>query len=529
MANIDPIELEVFTTIFSSITSEMGAVFKRAAGSSNLQERCDYSCAIFDKNCRIVTMEADSPLHLGPISLSVKEAVNSLRLQPGDVAILNDPYAGGSHLHGMTMISALYEGNQKTPEYYLAVRTHYLDTGGLPPLAVPLDAEVFQEGVIIPPIKLYAGGTLNRTLLQMILYNSRIPRKAESDLAVQLEALRLGENRVCGLLKDTGSDMVGSYSSALRSRTENLVNRVVERLPDGTYSAEDFLDDDGSDRSSRGNNIALKVKLTVKGSDLTVDFTGTSAQVESSLNTVISVTTSAVCYILNCIRPEGESLLCSLPPSVRIIAPEGSIVNASFPAAVNAGSIETSQRITDLLLKAFASALPDEIPAAGGGSCNSVAVIGIRPDTGRPFSYHESIGSGCGGGPLGPGRSACRPHLANTFNTSIEILEHFYPFRIGEFHLREKSGGSGKNPGGEGLVRSYEATVDNTEIRILAERRRTSPFGLKGGRVGKKGTDSLIPEKGSKRKLKGKDSVNLSRGDRVVVETPGGGGWGKSR
>jgi len=245
MANIDPIELEIFTNIFTSITEEMGAVFKRASRASNLQERCDYSCAVFDKKCRIIAMDALLPIHLGAMPLSVKNAVSSLNLQPGDVAVLNDPFCGGTHPQGMTMLSALFNENQKDPDFFVAVRNHYKDTGGLPPVSVPMNTETFQEGIIVPPVKLYAGGSLNRTLLQMILYNSRIPRKSEADLAVQLEALRLGEKRISGLVSETGADMVEDYSSALMNRAEKNLIKTISAIPDGAYSAEDFLDDDG--------------------------------------------------------------------------------------------------------------------------------------------------------------------------------------------------------------------------------------------------------------------------------------------
>lgn len=527
MSNIDPIELEIFTNIFTSITEEMGSVFKRAAGSSNLQESCDYSCAILDKNCRIIAMDAHLPVHLGAMPLSANEAVNSLNLQPGDVALLNDPFSGGTHPQGMTMLSALFPGDQKEPDYFVAVRAHYRDTGGLPPVSVPLHSETFQEGVIVPPIKLYAGGNLNRTLLQMILYNSRIPRKAEGDLAVQLEALRLGEKRISALIKENEADMVGIYSSALLNRAENILKKAVSSIPDGTYSAEDFMDDDGVDTSAKSKSLPLKVAITVKGSDLTADFSGSAPQTTGSLNTVISVTTSALHYVLNCLRPQGEYLNCSLPHSVKIIAPEGSTLNASFPAATAGGYLETSQRITDVILKALASALPGIIPAASGGTNNTVAIIGISPATDSPFSYHETIGSGIGGGPKGPGASGQRIHMTNSRNTSIEILENAYPIRIGEYSFRKTSGGNGKNPGGNGIIRSYEAIEPDTQIKLLSERRKHSPYGLKGGRVGKRGTETLVPVKGSKRKLRGKDAVILNSGDKVVVETPGGGGWGK--
>ncbi len=529
MANIDPIELEIFTNIFTSITEEMGSVSKRAARASNLQERCDYSCAVLNSSCRIIAMDAHLPVHLGAMPLSVSHAVSSLNLQPGDVAILNDPFCGGTHPQGMTMLSALFTGGKKDPDYYIAVRNHYKDTGGLPPVSVPMSTETFQEGIIVPPIKLYAGGSLNRTLLQMILYNSTIPRKAEADLAVQLEALRLGEKRLSALVTESGAEMVGDYSSALLDRAEKILKKVISSIPDGTYSAEDALDDDGIDTSAKSKPLTLKLTLTVKGTDLTADFSASAPQTAGPMNTVIAVTSASLHYVLNCLRPKGETLNCSLPDSVRIIAPEGTVLNASFPSATTAGFTETSLRITDLILKALAPALPDVIPAASGGTSNTVTVTGHNPATGASFSYHELIGSGSGGSPTRKGSGAQGIHMNNSPNTSIEILENAYPLRIGEYRLRKKSGGSGKNPGGEGIIKSYEAVDPDTRISIISERRKHSPFGLKGGRVGKKGTESLLPAKGAKRKLRGKDSVVLNSGDRVVIETPGGGGWGKTR
>ncbi len=528
MPEVHPIQLEIYRHLFTSIAEEMGTVLKRTAYSPNIKERRDYSCALFDGEGQVLAMGDHMPVHLGSMPLSVQIAVERFKAFPGDVVMLNDPFAGGTHLPDITLIAPVFipGSTKKSPTFYVAARAHHSDVGGMSPGSMPLSQEIFQEGIRIPPLKLYSRGKLDRGLLQFLLFNVRTPLEREGDLAAQVGSLRIGEKRLIELVERNGATEVAAYVQGLHEYAETTMKKVIAAIPDGTYRAEDFLDDDGLDTSARSVSVKIKVAIEITGDRMKVDFSGTDPQVRGCLNAVKAITFSAIYYVLRCLGPEEVPISAGLVRTVEILAPEGTVVNAQFPAATAGGNVETSQRIVDVLLRAFAGALPGRIPAASSGTMNNVTIGGAHPRTGQPFSYYETVGGGMGASPQADGDNGIHTHMTNSLNTPIEALERYFPIRIREYRIRKRSGGRGRHRGGDGITRSIEALAD-CQFTILSERRKHSPYGLAGGGSGKKGINTLQLSQGQKKRLRGKDMLALTPGDVVTIETPGGGGWGR--
>jgi len=527
---LHPIELEIYRQLFASIADEMGTVLRRTAYSANIKERRDYSCAVFDSAGEVVAMGDHMPVHLGSMPLSVRAAMTRFAPCPGDVVMLNDPFSGGTHLPDITLIAPVFSPTYRpeAPLFYVACRAHHADVGGMSPGSMPLSQEIFQEGIRIPPLKLYSGGRLDKSLLWFLLFNVRTPLEREGDLAAQVGALRVGERRLLELVDRSGGDEVLAGVRGLHEYAERTMRRVISQIPDGVYRAEDYLDDDGIDTSPRAQSVKIQVEVTVQGEHLKVDFTGSDPQVRGCVNAVSAVMTSAVHYVVRCLAPEQVPLSAGLSRMIELIAPEGSVVNAVFPAATAGGNVETSQRIVDVLLRALADALPDLIPAASSGTMNNLSFGGVNPRTGLPFSYYETVGGGMGAGPAGPGDSGIHTHMTNSLNTPIEALERYYPLRVREYRIRRRSGGNGKYRGGDGICRSLEALCD-CHFTVLSERRKHAPYGLAGGGVGAKGVNTFQSGQKQSKRIHGRDSFWLVPGDLVVIETPGGGGWGRGR
>jgi len=460
--------------------------------------------------------------------LSVQMAMDSFHTEAGDIIILNDPFTGGTHLPDITLIAPVFVsgGPANRPLFYVAARAHHADVGGMSPGSMPLSQDIFQEGIRIPPLKLYEAGKLNRSMLKLLLFNVRTPLEREGDLAAQVGCLKIGEKRLFDLVEKNGAEEVSLYVTGLHQYAEKTMRRVIRNIPDGRYTAEDYLDDDGLDTSPRSQSIKIGVTVEVSGEEIHVDFSGSDPQVGGCLNAVYAITVSAVHYVLRCLAPKDVPLSAGLLKVVAVTAPLGTVVNANFPAATAGGNVETSQRIVDVLLKALSEALPEVIPAASSGTMNNVSIGGIHPETQLPFSYYETIGGGMGGGPKGSGDSGIHTHMTNSLNTPIEALERYYPLRVREYRIRNGSGGRGRSQGGEGIVRSLEVLAD-CHLTILSERRKHAPYGLRGGIAGKKGMNFLHPKEGRSKRLRGKISAPVSRGDIVTIETPGGGGWRK--
>ena len=537
----DPIELAVFRNLFHSVAEEMGATLRRTAFSPNIKERRDYSCALFDGKGQVLAMGDHMPVHLGSMPMSVSAAIDSLMLDDGDVAMLNDPFRGGTHLPDITVIAPVFlgrrrgaestrkkrsKGGQRRPDFFVASRAHHADVGGMYAGSMGPCREIYQEGFRIPPVKIVRGGVVDHDVLALLLNNVRTPAEREGDLRAQLAACHSGGVRLSDLCGRYGLARVQSAGKALLSYSERMMRAFVARIPAGTYAAEDFLDDDGVTRTPV--RIAVRVTLPRERSKpVIVDFGGSSPQVSGSINAVEAITISACFYVFRCLLSEDVPATAGLMRPIRVIAPSGSVVNAQPPAAVAGGNVETSQRIVDVLLRALAKAMPDRSPAASSGTMNNLTLGGFdqRSETATPFAYYETIAGGSGASAARDGVSGVHTHMTNSLNTPVEALEHSYPFRVTKYSLRANSGGAGLHRGGDGIVREIEVLGDAT-VTLLADRRTTRPYGLHGGEDGAPGRTQVLRQDGSIEILPGKASANLRRGDRIRIETPGGGGWG---
>src|SRR5712691_8688274 len=531
----------------------MGAALRRTAFSPNIKERRDYSCAVFDSSGEVIAMGDHMPVHLGSMPMSVLAAIDRFKedrcaLGPGDVAMLNDPFCGGTHLPDITLVAPVFVWGRrprprkdiKRPDFYLASRAHHADVGGAYPGSMGLCREIYQEGVRIPPVKVMRAGEIERDVRALLLNNVRTPNEREGDLGAQIAACHIGAERlreICGVY---GLGRVKRAARELLEYSEEMMRTFLKRVPKGRYRAEDFLDNDGiSDKP-----VKVVAGVTFHGSRadgrppkrgrgrprhtcmVVVDFTGSDPQVEGSINAVEAITYSACFYVFRCLLVEDVPATAGLMRPIRVFAPAGTVVNARPPAAVAGGNVETSQRIVDVLLRALAQALPERIPAAASGTMNNLTIGGMDPRTGEPFAYYETIAGGMGARPTKPGISGVHTHMTNSLNTPAEALEYSYPLRIPQYSLRPGSGGEGKHRGGDGIVREIEVLTD-AEVTLLADRRTRGPWGLSGGADGLPGNTSAIRRDGSVERLPGKTNVRLRKGERIRIESPGGGGWGE--
>jgi N-methylhydantoinase B/oxoprolinase/acetone carboxylase alpha subunit len=388
---------------------------------------------------------------------------------------------------------------------------------------MPVAREIFQEGLILPPVRLAIAGRINRDVLDIVLANVRTPLEREGDLSAQIAANRVAERRLGEVVARYGRARTLAYARALQDYTARVIGAAIQEIPDGRYEFEDALDDDGFGATP----VPIRATVVIKGARATVDFTGSAPQVQGSVNANYAMTLSACLYAFRCLVQDDVLYNAGVRRPLRVIAPEGSVVNANRPAAVAGGNVETSQRITDVVLGALGRAWPDRLPAASQGTMNNVTLGGVDPQSGRPFAYYETMGGGMGGRLGLRGLSGVHTHMSNTRNTPVEAIEHYLPVRVRQYALRRESGGAGQYPGGDGLVREYEALTD-TSVTILSERRRGRPYGVRGGKPGASGRNTLIRD-GSEHLLPGKIEMRLTRGDRLRIETPGGGGYGRIR
>jgi N-methylhydantoinase B len=512
--SVDAISLQVYSSLYASVAEEMGETLRRTAFSPNIRERLDYSCAVFDSGGRMIAQAAHIPVHLGSMPESVRAALTAFPdLREGDVVILNDPYRGGTHLPDITMVSPVAFGDHAM--FYVASRAHHADVGGMSPGSLPLSTELYQEGLIIPPVKIVEGGRLNMAVMALLTANSRGPDERIGDFEAQLSANRAGAERLRTMIEERGIDEMAEHAGALLDYARRMTEAVISVIPDGQYSFSDALEGDGQSDEA----IPIHVEIRVRGSQMQVDFTGTSPQVKGNVNTVKAVAQSAAWYCIRLLAGDDVPVNDGCFAPIEVIAPHGSVLDAAFPAAVAVGNTETGQRIVDVVLGALAQALPARIPAASQGSMNNVTIgIGGRV-------YYETIAGGHGGGPSGHGISGRHSHMTNTRNTPIEALERSYPLRVLAYHLCDGSGGAGRFRGGEGIVREYEALATATAT-LNAERRSLQPYGLDGGAGGAVGQNAVQRPNGDQEILAAKATVTLHTGDQLKITTPGGGGWG---
>jgi N-methylhydantoinase B len=523
---MNAIRLEIFKHLFAAIPEEMGALLRKASFSPNIKERRDFSCALFDAEGHMIAQAAHIPVHLGAMPLSVKAAIQRFDadLCPGDVIILNDPYSGGSHLPDITLVSPVFIGSAMTPILFsfAANRAHHADVGGMAPGSMPIAREIIQEGLIIPPIKLVEAGKVNQAAWDLLLANVRTPAERAGDLHAQLAANQRGVTRMQELVARYGPDEVTLYSRELLAYTERLTRALLRNLPDGQFTFTDYLDDDGLGNT----DIPITVKIIISDDTAIVDFTGSAPQQMGSVNAVYAVTLAAVFYVFRCLLGMDVPNTSGALVPITVIAPEGSIVNPRRPAPVAGGNVETSQRITDVLLGALAQAVPNRIPAASQGTMNNTLIGGmdIRSGQPRPYTYYETIAGGMGGHAHGAGLSARHSHMTNTLNTPVEAMEYAYPFRVERYEIRRGTGGEGLYAGGDGVRRDVRVLAP-AEASLLTERRERSPYGLMSGHPGEVGKNILIRD-GIEHLLPAKGPVELQAGDVLSIRTPGGGGWG---
>jgi N-methylhydantoinase B len=565
----DPIELEVFKNLYHSIAEEMGAALRRTSFSPNIKERRDYSCAVFDSEGQVIAMGDHMPVHLGSMPMSVAAAVEQCELEPGDVVMLNDPFRGGTHLPDITLVMPVYLSRafkmeygdgapsplggalprqHTTPDFYVASRAHHADVGGTYPGSMGPCREIYQEGFRIPPVKIMQGGKLVADVLALLLNNVRTPEEREGDLGAQIAACQTGAQRLQEICARYGIARAKQAAADLLVYSEEMMRAFLRTIPPGRYQAEDFLDDDGVEDKPVRIIVTIQVaaasakkspvetrraaspptsRRKQQPAHVTIDFTGSDPQVQGAINAVEAITYSACFYVFRCLLSEDVPATSGLMRPIRVIAPSGTVVNAKPPAAVAGGNVETSQRIVDVLLKALAQAIPDRIPAAAAGTMNNLTIGGIDPRSGEPFAYYETIAGGMGARSTKDGISGVHTHMTNSLNTPAEALEYAYPIRLRQYSLRSKSGGEGLHTGGDGIVREIEVLTD-AQVTLLADRRSRGPYGLAGGADGAPGRTVIVRSDGSEEEVPGKLSVRLRSGERVRIESPGGGGWGRA-
>jgi N-methylhydantoinase B len=549
-AMFDPTTLEIYRALYTSVAEEMGIALRRTAFSPNIKERRDYSCAVFDSGGRVIAQGDHMPVHLGSMPMAVAAALSEIKLEPGDVVALNDPFAGGTHLPDVTLVAGVFAegpgtikqgpvagsrgpGKKKNsvalhrppthgprPLFYVANRAHHADIGGASPGSMGLATDVYGEGLRIPPVRLVRRGVVNAEMMRLLLANVRGASERSADFEAQIGSLKTGAIRLLEIVDRRGAREAQQYAAHLIAYSARLMRRAISLIPDGRYTAEDALDDDGI----TSNEVRIRVRISIKEERARVDFTGSAPQVAGALNAVEAITVSAVSYLFRCLVGGDVPASAGLMEPVEVVAPPGTIVNARHPASVAGGNVETSQRIVDVLLKALHQALPDRIPAASQGTMNNLTIGGIDSRSGKEFAYYETIAGGMGARPTVPGMSAVHTHMTNSLNTPAEALEYAYPLRVRAYRIRKHSGGKGRHKGGDGVVREIETLVP-ARMSLLADRRKIPPYGLDGGEDGSCGRDQVIRH-GRALTIASKGSLQLEAGDRVRIETPGGGGYG---
>ncbi|WP_255194137.1 hydantoinase B/oxoprolinase family protein [Natronobeatus ordinarius] len=508
---LDPITLEIVRNQLEGVAEEMGQVLVRSASSPNIKERRDCSTALFDADGRMVAQAEHIPVHLGAMPQAV-DAIRDREPQPGDVFVLNDPFAGGTHLPDVTLVSPVAPRGRILG--YAVSRAHHADVGGSTPGSMPAGAtEIHQEGLRIPGVRLVREGDLDEDVLELLLANVRNPDERRADLRAQLAANDRAEERVGELVDERGAaDLEAAFDAVVAYSRERIVAEL-EAFPDGTYEARDALEGDGV----TDEDVPIAATVTIDGATVSVDFAGTADQVEGNMNAPPAVAASAVYFVVRSVTdPE-------IPPNhgcyepIEIDVPEGSVLNPRPPAAVVGGNVETSQRVTDVVFSAFAAAVPDRVPAQSQGTMNNL-VVGSRAADG--FTYYETIGGGLGARPSADGIDGVQVGMTNTLNTPVEALETEYPLRVERYALRPDSGGDGEFRGGLGLERAVTVETDAV-VSLLTERRRTRPAGANGGDPGAVGHNLL-----DGREVPAKTTESVPAGTTITVLTPGGGGYG---
>ncbi len=517
-APADRLRVEVFHHLFAAVGEEMGVTLMRSSFSPNIKERRDYSCALFDAEGRMIAQAAHLPVHLGAAPMSVAAARAAVEMRPGDAVLLNDPYAGGTHLPDLTLITPVFLGPGPRPRFYVANRAHHADVGGHAPGSMAPARDVHGEGVRIPPLRLVKAGEVDEELLSLLLANMRVPRERRADLFAQWAANRVGAARLEAMAAEYGPDELELRAAQLMDWTEELSRERLREVPAGRFTFEDTLELPG------GGEAVIRLAIERRRGGVRFDLSATDDQVDWPLNTVRAVPRAAVFYALQQRLPAGTPANDGVLRPVELVTRPGSLVDARYPAPVAAGNVETSQRLVDVLQGALAHIWPDRVPAASSGTMSNLT-FGGEAD-GEAFAYYETIAGGAGAGPAGPGAHALQTHMTNTRNTPIEALETQLPVRVLRYTVRRGSGGRGRMAGGDGVVRRLRF-LRAVRLGFVAERTRRGPWGRAGGGPGRRGGAWLrLPDAARDRALPGKGTWDLPPGAEVEVRTPGGGGFG---
>lgn len=507
----DPIQLELFTNRFRNLAQEMGEMLQRTALSTNVKERLDFSCALLDGDGELVVNAPHIPVHLGALGLCVRTVREAVAMEDGDVIITNHPAYGGSHLPDVTVITPVFDEAGRLLAY-VANRAHHAEIGGSRPGSMPPAAtRLIEEGVVISPMHLVREGRPQweqiRSLLSTAPYPSRAVEENLADLRAAVAANMHGKTAILKLVSQFGNEIVRYYMEALKRYAEQKIRQALRRFPDGAYTATEFLDD----------GAPLRVHITIAGDTASIDFTGSSGVHPGNLNATPAIVRSAVIYVLRLMLQESLPLNEGLMRAVRVHIPSG-MLNPEFPPepeqapAVVGGNVETSQRLVDTLLKAL------ELAACSQGTMNNLLFGNER------FGYYETICGGAGAGPGFSSADAVHTHMTNTRITDPEILEWRYPVRLERFGIRRGSGGAGRFSGGDGAIREF-TFLEKVSLSLLSQHRQQAPYGLAGGQPGKPGEQRIIRSSGETILLHGIDGCEVEPGDRLIIETPGGGGY----
>lgn len=503
---------------FTFVCQEMGTVLRRTAYSPNIKERMDASCAVFDAKGRMLAQAEHIPVHLGSMPLAVKYADTYFagELEEGDQIIVNDPYHGGSHLNDITLVKPIFLESELVG--FAVNKAHHSDVGGKTPGSMPSDSQrLDEEGIVLKPQKLIKKRLESKDIFERFRSETRYPRERFGDLRAQIAANNTGERRFLFYINKYSLLDYYEFVEAVLNYSEIRVRKAISSIPKGVYQAQDFMDNDGISEKP----VKIEVKVEVKDEKIEIDFTGTDSQVAGNINSPYAVALSSVYYVIRCITdpytPPNEG--CLRPITVNI--PKGTILNPKPPAAVSAGNVETSQRIVDVLFLALSGALPDKIPAQSQGTMNNL-IIGDES-----FTYYETLAGGEGAFPFRDGQSGIHTHMTNTRNTPVEALETAYPLRVEAYELIPGSGGRGKYQGGLGVRRVVRFLGEDGMLSIISDRRKFPPKGIMGGGDGQIGSNYMLTKE-DKKKVPAKVTIGLKFNDLVVVETPGGGGWGES-
>lgn len=518
---IDPIKFEVIRNALVEATEEMAIALRRSAYSTNIKTRADFSCALFDSQLRTIAQAFTQPVHLGSFAVHVPRAIQTYgpeNLGPGDAILSNNPYLGGVHLNDITLISPVYHEDQLFG--YLANLAHHVDVGGGAPASIGAFREVFQEGITIPPVKLVKAGRMVQDVFDLVLAQIRSKHETAGDFRAQVAANNTGARRMNALLDRMGSETVASYTEELIAYTRRRAQAEVSKLPKGVFTAESFLDNDGF----TDEPVHLAVKVVIDSDGVCFDLTGCDLQRPAPVNATYSQTFAACAYVLKCLIDPDVPVNAGFYDFVRLVAPEGTVVNCEPPAPV-VGGWETNQRISEMILKALSEAVPDAVPAGTKGMMCQVGFGGTDPRTGELYAFYETVAGGYGGRVASDGPDAVQSHGQNTENAPIEEIEINYPLRITRYELVEQSEGAGRHRGGLGLRRDYLFSDHEVSFTILADRDRWGPWGLFGGQPGSKASYLLNPESDAV-ELGSKVTVQLRPGDIVSYRTCGGGGYG---